>query len=328
MADTQPNNRETAVPKVKGIKGFGSPYLRGKKWWIRYSHHGKDMRESAHSERLIDAERRLKERWKQIGRGRFIGPAEDRLTGKEMFDALEVDYRNNGRRSLKTLKARLIPLRAAFDLERTIDITEVRIERYKADRLSTHTRYKRAVAPATLNRELAALKRAFKIAVEQKRLSSAPVIKLLAEHNVRQGFVEKTTFERIVAHLTEPLDDVARFAYVTGWRTKEVLTLTWTDVSREGKRITLRREHSKNGEPRVLPLVGTLVQLIERRWRAGNIGGLTNRPGYRSTFFTATVVQSQISGRRGRRRVRRLVSREPIFTTFVGPLSATWTGRA
>src|SRR5437764_431938 len=42
----------------------------------------------------------------------------------------------------------------------------------------------------------------------------------------------------------------------------------WSDVDRDGQRVTLRRELSKNREPRVLPLTGALLELIERRWRA------------------------------------------------------------
>jgi integrase len=254
--------------KHRAIKGFGFCYLRGQTWWIRYSHHGKDIRESSHKKRPVDAERLLKARWKQIGRGRFIGPMEERLRGNDMLDALKTDYENNGRRSLKTLKGRLKPLRDAFGLDRAVDITEARIEAYKAARLSEKTRRDTNVTPATLNRELAALKRAFKLAVEQKRLSMAPVIRLLAEHNVRQGFVEPGMFEKIVKHLPEPLDDVARFAYMSGWRKREILSLTWSDVDRDGRRVTLRREFSKNREPRVLPLIGVLIDIIEKRWRA------------------------------------------------------------
>jgi integrase len=34
----------------------------------------------------------------------------------------------------------------------------------------------------------------------------------------------------------------------------------------------LGREHAKNGEPRVLPLLGDLAALIERRWAARESG--------------------------------------------------------
>ena len=68
--------------------------------------------------------------------------------------------------------------------------------------------------------------------------------------------------------LPPDLQDVARFAYLSGWRKGQVQTLGWPDVDRGAGRIVLRREHSKNGEPRVLPLLGDLAALIERRWTA------------------------------------------------------------
>jgi integrase len=261
------------------IKGFGYVYLRGRTWWIRYSHRGRDNRESSSSDNLAQAQRLLKDRWKQIGRGRFVGPSEDRVRCSELFDALLVDYQNNGRRSRETLKWRLRPLREAFGLDRAIDLTETRIEQYKSERLTTKVRGDKLVAPATVNRELAALKRAFKLAVEQKRLSTMPAIKLLAENHVRQGFVEPPLFTRIATRLLEPLNDIAWFAYLSGWRKSEITTLEWGDVDREGQRVTLRRERSKTGEPRVLPLIDELVEIIDRRWRAREYtirdGGIT-----------------------------------------------------
>ena len=44
--------------------------------------------------------------------------------------------------------------------------------------------------------------------------------------------------------------------------------LGWPDVDRSAERIVLKREHSKNGEPRILPLLGEPAALIERRWVA------------------------------------------------------------
>jgi hypothetical protein len=40
----------------------------------------------------------------------------------------------------------------------------------------------------------------------------------------------------------------------------EIVTLAWADVDRDGRRITLRREHFKNGQPRVIPFVATLTE--------------------------------------------------------------------
>ncbi|PYM27637.1 MAG: hypothetical protein DMD78_01625 [Candidatus Rokuibacteriota bacterium] len=127
-------------------------------------------------------------------------------------------------------------------------------------------------ANASVNRELAALKRAFHLAVEQERLSSAPVIKMLTEAPPWQGFVEPGDFEMIVRHLPDHLRDFARFGYRTGTRKAEIGKLTWADVDRDAGKITFRHEHAKNGQPRVIPLVGELYAIIERRWEARKLG--------------------------------------------------------
>ena len=49
-------------------------------------------------------------------------------------------------------------------------------------------------APATVNRELATLKRMFNLAVDQELIPSRPKIALLKEHNVRTGFFEWNNF--------------------------------------------------------------------------------------------------------------------------------------
>lgn len=144
----------------------------------------------------------------------------------------------------------------------------MRIEAYKAARLEEGKK------PATVNRELAALRRAFRLAVEQGRITHAPRIRLLAEHNVREGFLEPAEFESVVTAPPEYLQDASRFAYTSGWRKSEVTTLAWADVDRAAGLITLRRAHSKNEEPRELPLVGALVELIECRWQARTVVGL------------------------------------------------------
>jgi len=72
----------------------------------------------------------------------------------------------------------------------------------------------------------------------------------------------------VVHHLPDHLQDFARFGYLTGTRKGEIAKLAWSDVDREGQRIMFRREHAKNGQPRVIPFVATLAEIIARRWKA------------------------------------------------------------
>ena len=63
------------------------------------------------------------------------------------------------------------------------------------------------------------------------------------------------------------LQDVFTFAYNSGWRKSEVLSLEWRDVDVEGEIIRLRADNSKNREPRLLPLSEPIRKVIARRWQ-------------------------------------------------------------
>ena len=131
-------------------------------------------------------------------------------------------------------------------------------------------RLKARKARATVNRETGALKQALNLARKQARLTRVPYIPMLREDNARQGFFEHADFEAVVAKLPEPIDDIARFAYLTGWRRGEIVPLRWDAVDRAAHEVRLRT--SKNGEGRVLPLDGELWDLMERRWAGRTIG--------------------------------------------------------
>lgn len=247
------------------MKGFGRVYPRGTVWWIEYWHRNQQYRESSKSPRRVDAERLLKRRLQEIGCGLFIGPSEDRMLLTDLLDAVRIDYEVNGRRSLPTLGFRLAPLRAAFAGARALDVTEPRIERYKAARLAE------GLAAATVNRELAALRRAFRLGVKQHRVSRAPDISMLAEAQPREGFVEPNQFKVLVPHLAPYLQDFVRFAYIVGWRKGALKSLRWSDVDRENRRVYLRRAGSKNKKPYVIVLTGELAAIIERCWGARKV---------------------------------------------------------
>lgn len=247
------------------MRGLGRIFKRGDIYWIAYSHRGKEFRESAKSTKESDARRLLKKRLGEIQERKFIGPSQERVLIADLLDGLLLDYRNNGRKSLTILEYRLKPIREAFGLDRAVDVTEARIERYKAERLAE------GKAPGTINRELAAIRRAFRLAVKQKRISTVPLIEPLKEQNVRSGFFDSADFEAVVASLPADLQDFARFAYLTAWRKGEVASLCWEDVDLPGRVIRLRPEASKNGRGRFVALEGTLWDIIQRRWAARRI---------------------------------------------------------
>lgn len=240
------------------MKGLGRIFKRGDVWHIAYNHRGREFRESSHSTNEKVASKLLKRRIAESGRGRVLGAAEERVTFEEIAGALEQHYRIHGKRSLKSLPYWLKRLRDRFTTWRAIDITADQVQSYIVGRLEA------GASPATVNRELTALKRMFSLAVENGRLLTAPRIRLLEEHNARQGFVDPGDFARLRAALPPYLQDPIGFLYHSAWRKGEMRSLEWRDVDLDGRAIRLRPENSKTNEGRVLILAHELLAIIER----------------------------------------------------------------
>ena len=243
------------------MRGMGRVYQRGEAWWVAYYFRGQQQRESSGSTDKKVAQRLLKKRIGEIQGNRFIGLSQERVTFEELLEGLRLDYQNNGRKSLGVLDHHLKPVRAAFALTRAADITEARIERYKADRLAE------GKAPATVNRELASIKRAFRIGLRQRRISTMPNVDLMAEHNVRQGFFEEPDFRAVQGRLPEYLQALAEFAYLTGWRKSEYLGLQWPQVDFAAGVLRLEPGTTKNDEGRTFPFdaLPVLAALLRRQ---------------------------------------------------------------
>lgn len=116
---------------------------------------------------------------------------------------------------------------------------------------------------ATINRELAALKRMLNLAMQAEKLHSRPYIAMLREDNIRTGFFESAAFLAVMGELPAELQPVALFAYMTGWRKQEVLTLTWGQVDLAAGSVRLEPGTTKNREARIIfmsPELHTLLQ--------------------------------------------------------------------
>jgi integrase len=274
-----------APAKPKGLRGQGGVYQRGRTWWIRYSVNGKEIRESSKSEKLSAATSLLAARKKQIAKGKFMGLKEERCTVAELLDAVVQDHKINGRRAVATLMGRVETLKVDLGSKRAVDLRVADVSAYTARRLAGKSKRGTTPSVALINRELALLRRAFNLGVEEERLATAPHIRMLAGERIREGFVEPSKLAEIVAALPEPINDVAAMAGLCGWRKQELLSLRWEHVDLATGLVTLARENSKTGEPRTLPLTAALRAIIDRRHAAEQGPWVFHRAGERIDGF-------------------------------------------
>src|SRR5262245_11368533 len=166
------------------MRGQGRIYDRAGRLWVAYYHRGRQIRESVlkvtgkNTQRA--AETLLRERTRDAGTARFVGPAAERVTFNDLANLYLTDYRLNRRRSLRDAERSVRTLGTIFGLDRALDITGERIQEYTEHRLAT------GLQPATVNRELAALRRMFRLAMKKQQIPTCPAIELLSENdNVR-----------------------------------------------------------------------------------------------------------------------------------------------
>jgi integrase len=247
------------------MKGQGSVYQRGRVWWVRYYVNGHERRESTRTSDRDVAVGLLRQRLAQVGSGRLPD-------GRVTFDALAATYlqdrelRGAKGDHLLWSKARVANLKTRFGGMRATEITTSAMREYAQKRLAV------GASPGTINRDLGALSRMFTLALQSGSLAQRPYIPRLKESLPRQGFFEADDYTTIRSHLPAPYQDVLDFAYFSGWRRGEILTLEWRDVDRTAHVIRLRPEVSKNREGRLLVMSRPLQAVIERRWKGRTLG--------------------------------------------------------
>jgi len=239
---------------------MGMIYRRGTVWWIKYYRNGIPMRESTGSDKEGVAKKLLRTREGDIERGLPITPRTNRVTVSELLDDVLNDYRVNGKRSLHDLETTLtLHVRPALGEHRAANLTTATIRQYIADRQTE------GAANATVNRELAAVKRAFNLGMQAGKLTYRPHVPMLRENNVRKGFFEPEQFAALRAKLPALYHPLVTFLFITGWRLSEVLGLEWRQVDFDAGRVRLDAGTTKNGEAREFPFTVELRGLLTRQ---------------------------------------------------------------
>ena len=167
---------------------MGSLYQRGAIWWVRYYQNGPPIRESTGGEKEAEAKRFLKLREGQVAEGKRVLPRTKRLRFEELAQDFLTDYRINGKRPLDKAQRSVRHLQCFFGGMRAVDITTDKVRTYIRRRQEDGT------SNAEINRELAALKRMFNLAMQQTpaKVNHKPTSRCCKRTTFGQGSLRQT----------------------------------------------------------------------------------------------------------------------------------------
>ncbi len=247
-------------PNVEGTMTTSPVY------WAKFRDAGGILRrESTGTSREGEARRWLRQREGAAVEGRLLPKRVDKVTVRELADDLVAEYRANNRKSVDRLQFSLQHLLPVFGSKRAQGLTAAEVIAYTVERQQA------GAANATVNLELAVLKRALKLGQQGEKISRVVHINLLQVDNTRTGFFERPQYEAVKRQLPAALQPVVAVAYLTGWRVKsELLPMRWSQVDFKAGVLTLDPGTTKNKDGRSFPMIPELRAVLEAQRAATN----------------------------------------------------------
>ena len=260
---------ENTEKKARRPNGTGSIYPRGRDGilWIRFYKNGKRYFENTHTTKLQRAQAILKTRLAQVETGTF-DPQQAKIRVDELMQAALRRYEIDGLKSTAEAKGRWeVHLKPEFERVLAANVTSDMLERYVELRLTEEAK------PATINRELALLKRAFSLGMQSTppKIRFMPHFPHLKEDNVRVGFITEQQADKISVECSKVgLWAVALFTtlFEFGFRVAEALNLRVSQLDFLNRSIDLNPGETKNGHGRTAIMTSRVFELL----KAGCIG--------------------------------------------------------
>lgn len=231
------------------------------KWMVRvFLGRDPESQQRRFENKLIHGTKKDAEMWAaERERERDLGVTiHTKTTVDKLLDSLLLDYKVNSK-DLKWADGIVRNhLRPFFGSMRISNTDTDSIKRYVAERQKTKA------ANATINRELALLKRSFNLGRKATPpvVGRVPYIPMLKENNVRKGFFELSEFRALMAALSEDIRPIVSFAYFTACRRGEVIPLRWRQVDLQSGFVHLEKGTTKNGDGRLIPLVPEVLDQL------------------------------------------------------------------
>ena len=235
---------------------------RGKYWCMRFTYHGRQVRRSTGTTDRRLAEAIVGKVRAQIVEGRFFETLEEKTRTFEELMARYLTDHAAKKAEPRHYHGYAKRLTGFFGGRTLAEITPKLIADYKA------RRYAVGLKPASINRELASLKKAFNLAVrewEWCRENPVSKVSMEREHNQRDRWLSVEEEGRLLQGCAPWLRELVSFALHTGMRMGEILELTWRGV--DVNRRTVKVFRSKNGERRTIPINQTVLSVLKEKTR-------------------------------------------------------------
>lgn len=272
--------------KERGEYGKGRIWKRGRYLWIQYyDASGRQVRESTKSAVLKVAERMLSRRLGQLHAGINPRPQAERTSTDELaedfFRKYRVKYKLDGNLPVDTdpdalyirekAEKRLSWLEQKWNKHLRKAFGGIRASRVSTQDLESYIekRQREGANNATINRELALLKRMFNLgtASTPKKVVDVPVFpERLQEGQPRKGFVEDAQYQRLCDKCEEPwLRALMALAYTYGFRKAELLSMRVRQVDLASRTIELNALTTKNKQGRKVVMTEEVRALMEKQ---------------------------------------------------------------
>jgi integrase len=224
--------------------------------------------QSATFERLTDARRWAQQTESAIREGRHFKTTEaKRHTLAESIDRYIKDILPTKPNSEKDQATQLNWWKENIGNYSLADLTPALIGENRDKLAQGKTTRDKLRSPSTVNRYLAALSHVFTIAVKEWGWTEDNPLRKVTKKKEPRGRVRYLSDEEREKLLSACKESESNHLYIvvvlalsTGARRMEILNLKWNDINQQRRVITLHE--TKNGERRILPLVGHALDLI------------------------------------------------------------------
>lgn len=260
-SESQPKKGTKKRPRGTGAI-FEVP--RSRFLWIGYTGpNGKYVKESSGTEKKTEAQKFLKNRMEQVSGGKFLGKQVEKITVDELYEDLLQDYRIRGLFVLWPQRCWNAHLKDYFNGMKATLVGTPQIAGY------VQKRQGEGAAKATVNRELALLRRAFSLGfnAEPQKVSRVPKFRrfIVSEKgNERRGFVEEAEYRKLMEGTSGQLwlRGLLALGYNFGFRKMELLEMRCNQVDLLNNTVSLYSGETKNGEPRIVVLTEECRQIV------------------------------------------------------------------